>query len=165
MATEKIKGDIMQIEISKKEYRSLIDMIQIASWVLNAHKIEKDSSLKKYDDIKQKIYSLASEMGCEELILYDEKLKAYFPTRKFDEGQGMGYIDEYDNDTFWDELADRLVIRDVMRKVGEEKYKRLKLEKRFEAEEPIREMYNIEFEENGLDNIKILLYPSVDGII
>jgi len=26
-------------------------------------------------------------------------------------------------------------------------------------------MYNIEFEENGLDNIKILLYPSVDGIV
>ena len=145
----------MQIELSKEEYRNLIDMIQIADWVMNAHKIEKDPSIEKYSKLEQKIYSFANKMGCENLIEYDKEMDEYFPTKEFDEGQGMQYIDEYDNDSFWDELMDRLVVRDVIKKIGEKKARKITFEERLEAEEPLIEKYSIEFEQNGLDNIEI----------
>jgi hypothetical protein len=145
----------MQIELSKEEYRNLIDMIQIAGWVMNAHKTEKDSSTEKYSKLEQKIYSFANKIGCENLIEYDKETDEYFPTKEFDEGQGMQYIEEYDNDSFWDELIDRLVARDVIQKIGEKKVRKITLEERFEAEEPFIEKYSIEFEQNGLDNIEI----------
>ena len=44
----------MQIELSKEEYRNLIDMIQIAEWVMNAHKTEKDPSTEKYSKLEQR---------------------------------------------------------------------------------------------------------------
>ena len=145
----------MQIELSKEEYRNLIDMIQIAGWVMNAHKIEKDPSIEKYSKLEQKIYSFANKMGCENLIEYDKEMNEYFPTKEFDEGQGMKYIDEYNNDSFWDELIDRIVVRDVIQKIGEKKARELTFEECLEAEEPLREKYSIEFEQNGLDNIEI----------
>ncbi|MFQ5686990.1 MAG: hypothetical protein ACE5GV_10055, partial [Candidatus Scalindua sp.] len=139
----------MQIELSKKEYKNLIDMIQIAEWVMNAHKIKKDPSIEKYSKLEQKIYSFADKMGCENLIEYDKEMNEYFPTKELDEGQGMQYIDEYDNDSFWDELIDRLVARDIIKKIGEKKARKLTFEERLEAEEPLREKYSIEFEQNG----------------
>ncbi|MGR3303385.1 MAG: hypothetical protein ACUZ8I_12895 [Candidatus Scalindua sp.] len=145
----------MQIELSKEEYRNLTDMIQIAGWVMNAHKMESDPSTEKYSKLEQKIYSFANKMGCENLIEYDKETDEYFPTKEFDEGQGMQYIDEYDNDSFWDELIDRLVLRDVIKKIGEKKVRKITLKERFEAEEPFIEKYSIEFEQNGLDNIEI----------
>lgn len=145
----------MQIELTKEEYRNLIDMIQIAEWVMKAHKIEEDPSTERYSKLEQKIYSFANKMGCENLIEYDKEMNEYFPTKEFGEGQGMQYIDEYDNDSFWDELIDRLVVKDVIQKIGEKKARKLTFEECLEAEEPLREKYSIEFEQNGLDNIEI----------
>lgn len=145
----------MQVELSKEEYRNLIDMIQIAEWVMNAHKTEEDPSTEKYSKLEQKIFSFANKMGCENLIEYDKEMNRYFPTKEFDEGQGMQYIDEYNNDSFWDELLDRIVVRDVIQKIGEKKARELTFEECLEVEEPLREKYSIEFEQNGLDNIEI----------
>ncbi len=130
-------------------------MIQIAEWVMNAHKMKKDSSTEKYSKLEQKIYSFANKLGCENLIEYDKEMNEYFPTKEFDEGQGMQYIDEYNNDSFWDELIDRIVVRDVIQKIGEKKARKLTFEECLEAEEPLREKYSIEFEQNGLDNIEL----------
>ena len=111
----------MKLELSKDEYRSLIDMIYIAEWVMNAHKIEKDPSTEKYAELEQRISSFADKMGYQDLIVYDEDLKRYFPTRKLEDGPARQYIEEYDNDSFWDELIERLIERDVLREIGEEK--------------------------------------------
>ena len=64
-------------------------------------------------------------------------------------------IDKYDNDTFWDELIERLVERDVFREIGEARLRKMTIEERWKAEDPLREKYGIEFEKNGLDNVEI----------
>jgi hypothetical protein len=86
---------------------------------------------------------------------YDEELEQYFPTSLLEDGPAMQYIDEYDNDTFWDELTERLVERDVFRELGAGKLRKMTFEERWEAEEPLREKYGIEFEKNGIDNVEI----------
>ena len=145
----------MEIDLSNEEYKSLIEMMYIADWVMNAHKTEKDPSTEQYAQLEQKIYSFADQMGHPNLVQYDEKLGEYFPAKLLEEGPVMQYVDDYDNDTFWDELVERLVERDLLREVGEAKFRRMRVEERWTAEDPLREKYDIEFEENGLENIEI----------
>jgi hypothetical protein len=147
--------DHMEIDLSRDEYKSLIEMMYIADWVMNAYKTEKDPSTEQYAQLEQKIYSLADQMGHHHLIEYDEELAEYFPTTLLDEGPAMQYIDEYDNDTFWDELTERLVERDLFRQVGEERLRRMTVEERLGAEDPLRDKYGPEFEEHGIENVEL----------
>jgi len=58
----------MKINITKKEYRTLLEMIEIANWVLFAHKIEKDPETDKFRELEQKLLSYAKDMGAKHLV-------------------------------------------------------------------------------------------------
>ncbi|MFA6599192.1 MAG: hypothetical protein WCS69_15830 [Ignavibacteriaceae bacterium] len=144
----------MEINFSKKEYVALLDMLEIAEWIMNSFKIEIDDENSVYQKLEQKIYSFAKKMGCEELIEYDDTLQEYFPTRELDDtSPAMEFINEYDNETFWDELIERLVERDLEMQVGSKNYKRMTIEEMFSKEAPIEEKYSLEFDKNGVKNL------------
>ena len=146
----------MKIELSKKEYRNLLDLLAISEWVLNANAVGGDNpEALKYKKVEQKLLSYAKHHDCEDLIEYDVKLKEYFPTRIYEESEYRKFIDEYEEDTFWDELVSRLSHRDLLREVGEIEYKEMAFEERFIRQERVEEKYNIEFEKNGLKNLKL----------
>jgi len=93
-------------------------------------------------------------MGFDELVDYASHLKRYFPTREFEEtSPGREFIREFEDDTFWDELVQRLVERDLIRQAGEEKLLSMTPEERFEAEEHLEKRYADEFYNNGLENL------------
>jgi len=147
----------MKIDLSEKEYITLLDILYIAEWVLTAHKVDRDHRVEKYETIVQKFYSLAKEMGHENLVEYDDKLAKYFPTREYeDSSKSMMFIEEYQDDTFWDELINRLAYRDMVNQAGGiEKLKQLTMKEHFELESPLEQRYYEEFEKNGLDNLII----------
>ena len=90
-------------------------MVYIAEWVMNSHDIESENEKKApYGDLEQKIMSYAKEFGYESLVEFSKELCSYSPTRKFEEEEPpMAYIDEFEENVFWDKLADRLSMRDV----------------------------------------------------
>jgi hypothetical protein len=94
-------------------------------------------------------------MGHPGLVQYDDKLKKYFPAKVLDEGPAMQYIDEYNNEAFWDELIERLVERDLVRSSGIKKLSGMTIDERWTAEDPLREKYDTEFGKNGIENIEI----------
>lgn len=146
----------MKIEFTKREYHTLLEIFQIADWVLHAHKVEKDSRTKRYRDLEQKIFSLANEAGFGDLIKYYPEHKEYFPTKKYDETSPvMEFVEEFENDTFWDELVERLSIRDLIRQEGEENLMKMSLEERFKKDESIRQKYWREFVDHGIENLNI----------
>ena len=146
----------MEIDITKDEYSTLLEIFEIADWVLHAHKIEENPETAKYRNIEQKVFSYAEDFGFENLIRFDDHLEQYFPTKEFEEtSAGMKFIEEFENDSFWDELTERLVLRDLIRQEGKDNILRMTLEKRFQKEEPLREKYISEFQNNGLNNIDI----------
>ena len=53
----------MKINVTQDEYRHLIDMIYIADWVLTSYKSEEGPEIKQYQDVMQKFYALAKDMG------------------------------------------------------------------------------------------------------
>lgn len=148
----------MHIDITKEEYRDLLDLLHMADWVMHAHDTEEPLGTERYDRVIQKIYALAKDMGHGRLIKYDHKLKEYFPTREFEDNTGSWeFIEDFTEETFWDELIHRLTDRDVARKVGGyEHMDKLNMTERFAHEGPIAERYSKEFEENGLDRLEIV---------
>jgi hypothetical protein len=150
------KEDTMKINFTKKEYRTLLEIFEIAHWVLHAHKTREYPNTAKYRKLEQKIFSCAKDMGFEDLIMFDTELERYYPTAEFEEtSPAMKFITEFENDTFWEELIERLVQRDLIRQEGKEGIVNMSIEERFQKEEPLEEKYSTEFETYGLDRISI----------
>jgi MFS transporter, OFA family, oxalate/formate antiporter len=73
-APVKIQQEVnfMQVSITKKEYKTLLEILEIAGWVLSAHKTEKDPRTQKFRDLEQKFFALAADMGYPDFFEYDE---------------------------------------------------------------------------------------------
>jgi hypothetical protein len=146
----------MKINVTKDEYRHLIDMLYIADWVLTSYKSEEGPEIKRYQDVMQKFYALAKDMNMENLIKFDKELNTYCETQEFnDTSDCQQFIDEYDNDSFWERLIEQLTTRDLEEEsIGTETgaQDREKYSERYAA---IEMKYISEFEENGLDILAI----------
>jgi len=155
----------MKIDISVDEYRALLDVLHMADWVMHAHENEPNPDTAPYDAVIQKFYSMAKTMGQDNLIEYDSDVKKYFSTREHDdESASWDFIDEFTNDTFWDELVHRLTDRDVAHLVnGYDQLEKLSMEERFMREAPIIERYVNEFDDHGLDRLRIVEHFETDN--
>ena len=144
----------MKINFTKKEYAALLDILEISEWIMNSNKIGSSEKNDIYSMVQQKIYSYAKEMGCDELLMYDEEFKEYYPTSQFDETSPYReIIDEYDNETFWGELLERFIERDMEKHFGRNKMDRMTLDEYFDKEEPFRRKYSEEFGNNGIEHL------------
>lgn len=139
----------MNIELTKEQYLKLLELVYLGEWMANSYRRKEDFN-EAYDEIMQYILSFAKDLDLD-LVDYDEEGNYYFTTRKFEESLSQT-IDEYDNNTFWLELANRLAERDLLREIGpvnelsDQHYGR-KLE--------LEEKYLQEFERNGLKNLQL----------
>ena len=144
----------MKINIKKNEYRLLLDMVEIAEWVLNSHRTDSSDEIKQYSELYQKILSHAKEMGFENLITYDESLDGYYATAEYEESEHMRYIEEFEDDVFWEALPHRLAVRDLMEQIGEEGYTDMEFEERMSKLVELEAFYYVELEDNGIDNLR-----------
>jgi len=154
----------MKIDFTRKEYRRLLDILYIADWVMNAHKVEDDPKTEAYKELEQKIFSYAKDMGFEDLIEYVVDHGEYFPTRKLEESSPtMEFIGEFENDTFWEELISRLADRDLIKQMGGMKeLSKLPFEERVKKTLALEEKYASEFEKKGLDSLSIIRNKEIE---
>ena len=150
------KGSNMQIDFSKEEYSTFLEILEIAHWVLLAHRTDEPEDRKRYQDFEQKIFGYADVMGFDDLIKYDEELERFFPTREHDvNSPARPFIDEFENETFWSELIERLAERDMLQTLGDKKILKMTTEERFKAHYDFEEKYGKEFEEHGIERLEI----------
>ncbi len=146
----------MQIDFSKEEYSTFLEILEIAHWVLFAHRTDEPEDRKRYQDFEQKIFSYADVMGFDDLIKYNEEFERYFPTREHDENSpARPVIDEFENETFWSELIEQLAERDMLQALGDKKILKMTSEERFRAHYGFEEKYGKEFEEHGIERLEI----------
>ena len=146
----------MKINFTNQEYAVLIEMLDIASWVISAHKNTDGPREKPYDDLRRKIFSLASDFGCDDKIVYSKELNDYFETPYFEmESPHRAFIEEYDHETFWCQLVDRLSMRDAVNEVGEDALWNGSTENRLALLDKYEAIWGAEFENNSLDNLAI----------
>ena len=133
----------MNLELTGKQFRRLLDMAYIGNWVLNSTR--GDDRFKDYDDVESLLFAKAKEEGMG--VLAEEWQGETVPSRAFAEGGIHEAIMEYENNVFFDILAEDLARRDMDdAPIDESNYD--ELNRRIEA-------YIAEFEEHGTDNILI----------
>ena len=133
----------MQLELTRKQYRRLLDMVYIGNWVLNSTRGE--DRFTDYDEVESLLFSKAGEEGMKSLAeLYEGEI---IPSRAFVDGGIHEAIIEYENNIFFDILAEDLARRDMEdAAIDQNNYE--ELVNRIEA-------YLDEFEAHGTDRILV----------
>jgi hypothetical protein len=152
---EKRKTD-MKVNFTKKDYTALVEMILTADWVMHAHESEPSDAKKPYTELRKKVLSHHTEMGMGDAFEYAPEDDDYYETSDYeDNSPHMALIKEYDEDSFWETLATKLEHRDLAAQETGSVTKPLPPEQRALKYFEIEGHYREEFEENGLDNIRI----------
>ena len=133
----------MQLEMSNKQFRRLLDLVYIGNWVLNSTR--GDERFQDYDQVESLLFARAALEGMPQLAeLYQGEI---VPSKAFVEGGIHEAIMEYENNVFFDILAEDLARRDMdYSPIDESNYD--ELTSRIDA-------YIAEFEEHGTDNILV----------
>ena len=99
----------MQIDLSKKEFRRLLDMVYIGNWILNSTR--GDDRFADYDDLESKLFALCREQGMDTLVERYEGTDV--PSRAFSDGGIHEAIADYEDTVFYEILAEELARRDM----------------------------------------------------
>lgn len=148
----------MNIEISDEQFEKLLRLVYLGNLVVNDFRGTKgDPRISEYDDIEGVFFRLAGEKGDKEFVRFDVKTQKYYPSATFEyEEEIDSYIKRYNEDLFWDELAARLAERDVEEQMGEEVWSKLDDDDTRRVLDETEDKYFEEFEENGLDNLRLV---------
>lgn len=133
----------MEFELSRKEFRRLLDLIYVGNWVLNSTRGE--DRFEDYDDLQEKFFSLAGkhDMGA----LVTAYMGHYFPSKAYEEGGIHEAIADYEDAIFFDILAEELARRDMVEE-------NLNQDDMTELTNRMND-YMDEFEKNGIDRIVV----------
>ena len=133
----------MKLELTAKQFRRLLDMAYIGNWILNSTRGE--DRFADYDEVESLLFQKARDEGMHALTEYWQGEAV--PSQAFAEGGIHEAIMEYENNVFFDILAEDLARRDMEDvPIDEENYP--ELARRIDA-------YIAEFEEHGTDNILV----------
>lgn len=133
----------MNIELTEKEFRRLLDMVYIGNWILNSTR--GDDRFEDYDELQEKLFTLCLDRGMRSLVqTWHGRI---YPSKAYEEGGIHEAIADYEDAVFYNILAEELARRDLgLEDSDPEDFAEL-------AER--MEDYLDEFEKNGLDTISI----------
>ena len=126
----------MQIDLTAKEFRRLLDLVYIGNWVLNSTRGE--DRFADYDNLESKIFALSPALS----EIWNGTI---VPSRAYAEGGIHEAIAYYEDNVFYEILAEELSRRDMnYPEITEENY-----------EEIISRMnrYMSEFQLSGVQNL------------
>ena len=133
----------MELKLTVKQFRRLLDMAYIGNWILNS--TLGDDRFADYDEVESLLFAKAREVGMPTLA--EDWEGEVVPSRAFTEGGIHEAIIEYENNVFFEILAEELARRDMDdAPIDEHNYD--ELTRRIDD-------YMAEFEEHGTDNILV----------
>ena len=133
----------MQIELTKKEFRSLLDLVYIGNWVLNSTR--GNDRFQVYDDLESKLFALCRDNGMKVLVEKWEGVDV--PSKAYADGGIHEAIAFYEDNVFYEILAEELSRRDMdYAEITDENYDEIMGRMR---------SYMDEFQLSGLDHLKL----------
>ena len=133
----------MEIKMTQKQFRRLLDLVYIGNWVLNSTR--GNDRISEYDEVESLIFSQCLRHGMAPLVeLYEGEI---IPSKAFAEGGIHEAIMAYEDNVFFEILAQELALRDLDDPpITEENYD--------EVMERMNE-YLGEFQRHGTDNVTV----------
>lgn len=133
----------MNIDLTGKEFRRLLDMVYIGNWILNSTRTT--DRFEDYDLVQEKLFSLCAKNGMPSLV--QTWHGHVFPSRAYEDGGIHEAIADYEDAVFFDILAEELARRDMMSD-GLDDTDTEALALRMDE-------YMSEFEKNGIANLRL----------
>lgn len=99
----------MQIELTNKEFRRLLDLVYIGNWVLNSTR--GDDRFQDYDSIESKLFGLCAGTGMHTLV--EGWNGTWVPSQAYADGGIHEAIAYYEDNIFYQILAEELSRRDM----------------------------------------------------
>ncbi|MBW6440426.1 hypothetical protein K0B03_00095 [Patescibacteria group bacterium] len=153
-------GNKQSIKFTKEQFEDLSKMVYLGNWMANAHRdgSTEDLHIEKYEKIQDYIFSLAPKFGLEKYMDHeDSDGDKYYPSRFFEEETDINLLhDEYDENTFWQELPNRLGDRDFFEKFSKAEIEAMSDKERFIKRCRHSETYEDELSKNGIERLRIL---------
>ena len=134
---------MMELKMTEKQFRRLLDLVYIGNWVLNSTR--GDDRIKEYDQVESLVFSHCLRHKMSKLVeLYQGEL---IPSRAFADGGIHEAIENYEDIVFYEILAEELALKDMDGEpLTRENYSALM--ERIDA-------YMAEFSQHGTDNISV----------
>ena len=133
----------MELKLTQKQFRRLLDLVYIGNWVLNSTR--GDDRIREYDEVESRVFAHCLGCGMTQLtVVYEGEL---IPSRAFAEGGIHEAIMAYEDNMFFEILAQELALRDMDdAPITQDNY-----------DEVMERMdtYLGEFEQHGTDNITV----------
>jgi hypothetical protein len=139
----------VKLELTPDEFKKLIELAYLGEWMINSQH-DPEFQDEAADAALQRL--LAARKLPE--IDRDEETGNYFMESDWTDRLYEDHILDYDDHVFWDELAERLAIRDLARQRGIEA-EQLDRDEDARHLRPIEDHYHREFEHNGLDRLDL----------
>lgn len=134
---------MINMKLTNKEFRRLLDMVYIGNWILNSTR--GDDRFVDYDRVESLVFSQCAK--CDMDTLFEMENGEATPSRAFEEGGIHEAIMDYEDTVFFEILAEELARRDMdFEPITTANYDELTVR--------INE-YMDEFEENGVENITL----------
>jgi len=131
----------MQIDLTAREFRHLLDMVYIGNWILNSTR--GDDRFGIYDDLESKLFQLCRSHKLD--VLVEDWNGTPVPSKAYVEGGIHEAIAYYEDNVFYEILAEELSRRDMAYpEINEDNY-----------EEIVGRMnhYMNEFQSSGVDHL------------
>lgn len=103
----------MKVTFTSKEYAKLLELVWLGMQAAMGRQGPDKASAKRYGDLVQKLYDMAAALGCADLITVGADGRLMLSAEVENDERLRKALGDYDNDTFWYELVNRLADRDL----------------------------------------------------
>ena len=146
---------VKNIKLTPQQYEDLLKVVYLGNYLVNNYR--PDQPVDRFDALESYLFSLAKEFGLDRAMDMDEETGEAYPSEEFSQAEDINlYLDDFIENTFWDELINRLTSRDLFRKYGRQIMESMPWEELKKKEEPVFRRYTEEIETYGMENLEIV---------
>lgn len=145
----------MKVSFTQKEYARLLELVHLGLSVSGARPDDPATMPERYADLTQKVLGLAETFGCADLVEVDVNGQ-FFPNEKLTEGVAREKMEQFMDDVFWTDLANRLAERDLRSELGSTKLSEELTDAEADRLAEMEDAYFREFEVSGVDHLVVL---------
>ncbi|MFA5821263.1 MAG: hypothetical protein WC873_04190 [Candidatus Gracilibacteria bacterium] len=146
----------MKIEISKKQFKFLLELVHLGNWVVNSNN-EPNTIDKKYEEITNIIYSYGKKAGLEKYIVYSKHSQVWIGTDYlYMKSNANKLLEKYNEHNFWSHLIEKLAWKDFHKKYSKEKIQRMSSSERIEKIYEFIDKYTQEIDDNSINHLEII---------
>ena len=144
----------MNIELTKKQYKELLLLVLLGSWVRGGVADLRGEYSKEMDELEEYLLGGAKNFDLGDLA---EHFEGHIGASDKLSKEYEEVMEEYNDDEFWSQLSRRLGQRDFKRTVTKEEERHMKDNDGWFPERihKIYEEYDKEFEEHSIDRLEI----------